>query len=68
VYKHSRHGMTHAPNKWMIASPFRRGMTEHRPLGSIMRVRQRSYELSADFRASHNHVAIVEPRCPFHLG
>lgn len=44
------------------------GVTAHRPLGSIMRVRQRSYELSAQFRASHNDVSIVEPRCPFHLG
>lgn len=44
------------------------GIKAHRPLGSIMRARQHSYQLSAAFRARHNDVTIAEPRCPFHLG
>jgi hypothetical protein len=43
----------------------RHGITAHRPLGSIMRVRKAAYEASAKFRASHNHVTVDEPlRCP----
>ncbi len=37
------------------------GIAAHRPLGSIMRVRKAAYEASAQFRASHNGRAIVEP-------
>jgi hypothetical protein len=37
------------------------GIAAHRPLGSIMRVRKAAYEASAQFRASHNGHAIVEP-------
>lgn len=37
------------------------GITSHRPLGSIMRVRKAAYEASAQFRANHNGQPIVEP-------
>jgi hypothetical protein len=38
------------------------GLAAHRPLGSIMRVRKASYEVSSGFRASHNGCPIHEPR------
>ncbi len=38
------------------------GITAHQPLGSIMRLRKSAYEMSAAFRASHNHCPIHEPR------
>jgi hypothetical protein len=37
------------------------GLAAHRPLGSVMRVRRRVYEMSAKFRAERNNVAITEP-------
>ncbi len=37
-------------------------LAAHRPLGSIMRARKRAYEMSAQFRAAHNHQPIHEPR------
>lgn len=38
------------------------GLAAHRPLGSIMRMRKATYEMSAQFRASHNKQAIKEPQ------
>jgi hypothetical protein len=38
------------------------GLAAHQPLGSIMRVRRRAYEMSAQFRAEHNNRATDEPR------
>jgi hypothetical protein len=38
------------------------GISAHRPLGSVMRVRKVAYEMSAKFRAQHNGKRIVEPR------
>ncbi|MBC7704419.1 MAG: catalase family protein [Rhodoferax sp.] len=37
------------------------GVSAHRPLGSIMRVRKAAYEFSAKFRAQHNRAAVDEP-------
>ncbi len=37
------------------------GIEAHRPLGSVMRARKQSYEMSRRFRAEHNHVSITEP-------
>jgi hypothetical protein len=45
----------------MAFSPWH-GLAAHRPLGSIMRVRKSAYEMSADFRGSHNGCPIHEPR------
>ncbi|MBC7702225.1 catalase family protein [Aquabacterium sp.] len=38
------------------------GLAAHRPLGAIMRLRKAAYEMSAQFRAGHNHQIIQEPR------
>lgn len=38
------------------------GITAHRPLGSIMRIRKTAYEMSSKFRAHANSVAIEEPK------
>jgi len=38
------------------------GLAAHRPLGSIMRLRKQAYEMSARFRAEHNHHGLEEPR------
>lgn len=38
------------------------GIAAHRPIGSIMRVRKAAYEASKEFRATHNHCPIHEPR------
>jgi len=45
----------------MAFSPWH-GLAAHRPLGGVMRVRKPSYEMSSDFRASHNGCPIHEPR------
>ncbi|MBK4994532.1 catalase family protein [Pseudomonas sp. S37] len=45
----------------MAFSPWH-GLAAHRPLGGIMRVRKPSYEMSSDFRATHNGCPIHEPR------
>lgn len=45
----------------MAFSPWH-GLAAHRPLGQIMRLRRRAYEMSAHFRAEHNHHPIAEPR------
>ncbi|MCS3472995.1 hypothetical protein M2401_006763 [Pseudomonas sp. JUb42] len=45
----------------MAFSPWH-GLQAHRPLGGVMRVRKPSYEMSSDFRASHNGCPIREPR------
>lgn len=50
----------------MAFSPWH-GITAHRPLGSIMRVRKPVYELSANFRSCHNRQPVSEPCCPFHF-
>ena len=38
------------------------GIVDHRPLGSIMRVRKTAYEMSSKFRVLNNSASIVEPR------
>lgn len=35
---------------------------DHRPIGSVMRVRKMAYEKSAKFRAEHNGRRVEEPR------
>jgi Catalase len=45
----------------MSFSPWH-GVTAHRPIGSVMRIRKMAYELSAKFRAEHNGRKISEPR------
>ncbi len=45
----------------MAFSPWH-GLAAHRPLGGIMRVRKPSYEMSSEFRASHNGCPLHEPR------
>lgn len=45
----------------MAFSPWH-GLAAHRPLGGVMRVRKPSYEMSSQFRASHNGCPIHEPR------
>lgn len=50
----------------MAFSPWR-GITAHRPIGAVMRSRKAVYELSANFRSTHNPAPVHEPRCPFHF-
>jgi len=38
------------------------GISAHRPIGSIMRVRKAAYEMSVRFRAEHNDLNITEPK------
>jgi hypothetical protein len=38
------------------------GISAHRPIGSVMRVRQSVYAMSAQFRAERNREPILEPR------
>ena len=45
----------------MSFSPWH-GIRAHQPLGSIMRVRKASYEMSAGFRGERNGCPMVEPR------
>jgi hypothetical protein len=45
----------------MAFSPWH-GLAAHRPLGGVMRVRKPSYEMSSEFRGSHNGCPIHEPR------
>jgi hypothetical protein len=45
----------------MAFSPWH-GITAHRPIGSVMRVRKMAYEMSAKFRGDHNQRRIEEPR------
>ncbi len=40
------------------------GIADHRPLGSVMRVRKATYEASVRFRATHNNLNIAEPAKP----
>jgi hypothetical protein len=47
----------------MSFSPWH-ALADHRPLGSIMRVRKVAYEQSAKFRADKNGKPVVEPRTP----
>ena len=44
----------------MSFSPWH-GLAAHRPIGSIMRVRQAAYAMAARYRAQHNGVRISEP-------
>lgn len=45
------------------------GLAAHQPLGSIMRLRQLSYERSAAFRSERNATPVTEPlTCPFGHG
>ena len=37
------------------------GIAAHQPLGSVMRARRQTYEMSKRFRAEHNQAPIVEP-------
>lgn len=45
----------------MAFSPWH-GLQAHRPLGGVMRVRKPAYEMSSQFRASHNGCPMHEPR------
>ena len=44
----------------MAFSPWH-GVRDHRPIGSVMRVRKAVYEMSAHFRAQHNGRTVAEP-------
>jgi len=44
----------------MSFSPWH-GLAAHRPLGAVMRVRKRVYEMSARFRAEHNGLRMAQP-------
>ncbi|KQP17796.1 catalase family protein [Pseudorhodoferax sp. Leaf267] len=50
----------------MSFSPWH-GLAAHRPIGSIMRVRQLVYENAARFRSQHNATQVQEPRDVSHL-
>ena len=54
------HARSQAIDYGLAFSPWH-GIAAHRPLGSVMRARQRTYEMSKRFRAEHNNVAINEP-------
>jgi hypothetical protein len=45
----------------MAFSPWH-GLADHRPLGSVMRVRKETYRASAGFRGEHNGCPMREPR------
>ncbi len=45
----------------MAFSPWH-GLEDHRPLGSIMRLRRAAYDMSSRFRAEHNGHVVEEPR------
>lgn len=52
----------------MAFSPWN-GITDHRPLGAIMRLRKLAYERSAAFRSQRNFIPVTDPRvCPFGHG
>jgi len=50
----------HAADDRLAFSPWH-GITAHRPLGSLMRVRQAVYAASSDFRAQRNGCPLQEP-------
>jgi hypothetical protein len=50
----------HAADDRLAFSPWH-GITAHRPLGSLMRVRQAVYDASSDFRAQRNGCPLHEP-------
>jgi hypothetical protein len=52
--------LSHAVDDGMSFSPWH-GITAHRPIGSIMRIRKAAYEMSSKFRAEHNGREIIEP-------
>lgn len=45
----------------MSFSPWH-GVAEHRPIGSIMRIRKVAYEMSVKFRSEHNSIKVTEPK------
>jgi hypothetical protein len=49
-----------AIDEGMAFSPWH-GIAAHRPLGSVMRARNSTYQSSANFRATHNNCPIHEP-------
>ncbi|EJN09531.1 catalase family protein [Herbaspirillum sp. YR522] len=51
---------SYAVDDGMSFSPWH-GIAEHRPLGSVMRVRRAAYEVSKRLRAAHNGRSIDEP-------
>jgi hypothetical protein len=51
----------HAADDRLAFSPWH-GITAHRPLGSLMRVRQAVYNASSDFRAQRNGCPLHEPK------
>jgi hypothetical protein len=51
----------------MAFSPWH-GVVDHRPLGSIMRVRKPAYEMSSGFRSEHNGCPIMQPRSAEDIG
>ena len=51
---------SYAVDDGMSFSPWH-GVAEHRPLGSVMRVRRAAYAVSARLRAAHNARSITEP-------
>jgi hypothetical protein len=50
-----------AIDEGMSFSPWH-GIAAHRPIGSVMRIRKAAYEMSANFRATHNRRRMEEPR------
>lgn len=54
---------TPAQDDRLAFSPWR-GLVQHRPLGSIMRVRREAYAMAAAFRRQHNGVPQDEPAVP----
>ena len=50
----------HAADDGLAFSPWH-GITAHRPLGSLMRVRKDVYAASGDFRAQRNGCPLHEP-------
>jgi hypothetical protein len=50
-----------AIDAWLSFSPWH-ALAAHRPLGSVNRARKVAYQQSAQFRATHNHQPVSEPR------
>lgn len=53
--------LSRAVDDGMSFSPWH-GIREHRPIGSIMRIRKAAYEMSSKFRAEHNGSEMIEPK------
>jgi hypothetical protein len=54
-------GKVDAINERLAFNPWH-ALAAHRPLGAVMRARKSAYQMSAKFRAEHNHIMIIEPR------